>query len=81
MNKIDIKYIDLFIEWGVETEEIKLAGVRAELGNINLTNMYKYIQCKVAGGGFQKRIIVSLVEFRFKGICISNILRILYWNE
>ena len=49
----------------MEAEEIKLAGVRAELVNINLTNMYKSIQCKVAGGGFQKRIIVSLVELRF----------------
>ena len=50
---------------GVECEEIKLAGVRAELGNIILTYLCKYIQCKVAGRGCQTRIIVRLVELRF----------------
>ena len=37
---------------GVEAEEIKLAGVSAELGNIRPTNLCKKILCKVAGGGF-----------------------------
>ena len=34
---------------GVEADEIKLAGVRAKLGNIIFTYLCKYIQCKVAG--------------------------------
>ena len=38
--------------WGAEAEEIKLAGVRAELGNINITHLCKFTQCKVAGRGF-----------------------------
>ena len=29
-------------------EEIKLAGVRAELGNLNLTHLCEYTQCKMA---------------------------------
>ena len=36
---------------GAEAKEIKLGGVRAELGNINLTYLCKYIQRKVAGRG------------------------------
>ena len=34
---------------GVECEEIKLDGVRAELGNILLTYLCNNIQCKVTG--------------------------------
>ena len=49
---------------GVECEEIKLAGVRAELGNILLTYLCKYIQYKVAGRGCKTRIIDRLVELR-----------------
>ena len=36
---------------GVEADEIKLAGVRAKLGNFIFTYLCKYIQCKVAGRG------------------------------
>ena len=36
-------------------------GVMAELCNINLTHLCKYIQCKVVGRGFYTRIIVRLV--------------------
>ena len=46
----------------VEAEEIKLAWVRAELGNILLTYLCKYIQYKVAGRGCKTRIIDRLVE-------------------
>ena len=46
----------------MEAEEIKLAGVRAELGNILLTYLCKYIQYKVAGRGCKTRIIDRLVE-------------------
>ena len=38
--------------WGAEAEEIKLAGVRAELGNINITHLCKHIPRKVGGRGF-----------------------------
>ena len=47
----------------MDAKEIKLAGVRAELGNINLTHLCKYIQCKVVGRGF--KTIVRLVDPRF----------------
>ena len=46
----------------MECEEIKLAGVRAELGNILLTYLCKYIQCKVTGRECKTRIIDRLVE-------------------
>ena len=48
----------------MEAEEIKLAGVRAELGNILLTYLCKYLQYKVAGRGCKTRIIDRLVELR-----------------
>ena len=54
----------MWVVAGVEHEEIKLAGVRAELGNILLTYLCKYIQCKVAGRGCKTRIIDRLVELR-----------------
>ena len=50
---------------GVEADEIKLAGVRAKLGNIIFTYLCKYIQCKVAGRGCKTRILDRLVELRF----------------
>ena len=43
----------------MEAKEIKIARERAELGNILLTYLCKYIQYKVAG-----RIIDRLVELR-----------------
>ena len=49
---------------GGEAEEMKLAGVRDELGNILLTYLCKYIQYKVAGRGCKTRIIDRLVELR-----------------
>ena len=36
---------------GLEAEEIKLAGVRAEFANTILTYLRKYIQYKVSGRG------------------------------
>ena len=36
----------------MEAEEIKLAGVRAELDNTNMRHLCKYIPCKVAGRRF-----------------------------
>ena len=50
---------------GVAADEIKLAGVRAKLGNFIFTYLCKYIQCKVAGRGWKTRIIVRLVELQF----------------
>ena len=47
----------------MEAKQIKLAGVMAELGNINFTHLCKYIQCKVVGRGF--KTIVRLVDPRF----------------
>ena len=52
----------------MECEEIKLAEVRAELGNILLTYLCKYIQYKVAGRGCKTRIIDRLVELRLCNI-------------
>ena len=48
----------------LEAEEIKLAGVRAELGHFLLTYLCKYIQYKVAGRGCKTRIIDRLVELQ-----------------
>ena len=56
---------------GVECEEIKLAGVRAELGNILLTYLCKYIQCKVTGRECKTRIIVRLVESESESVLFS----------
>ena len=44
---------------GVECEEIKLAGVRAELGNTILTYLWKYIQYKVSGRVLDKNVCES----------------------
>ena len=62
MGKNDIEYKNLFIEfalqlkklvnvgdWGLEAEEIKLAGVRAEFGNTTLTYLRNDIQYKASG--------------------------------
>ena len=46
----------------MECEEIKLAEVRAKLGNILLTYLCKYNRCKVAGRECKMRIIDRLIE-------------------
>ena len=56
---------------GVECEEIKLTGVRAELGNILLTYLCKYIQCKVTGKECKTRIIDRLVESESESVLFS----------
>ena len=47
----------------MEAEEIKLAGVRADLGNINLTHLCKYTPCKLDGEDFKQ--LLSAVDLRF----------------
>ena len=44
----------------MKADEIELAGVGAELVNINLSHLCKYIQCLVTGRGFNTRVIVEL---------------------
>ena len=56
---------------GVECEEIKLAGVRAELGNILVIYLCKYIQCKVFGRECKTRIIDRLVESESESVLFS----------
>ena len=55
----------------MEAEEIKLAGVRAKLGNIILTYLCKYTQYKVAGRGCKTRIIVRLVDSESESVLFS----------
>ena len=48
----------------MEAEEIKLAGLRAELDN-NKLNLCKYMQCKVAGRGFKQELLLGSLNIGF----------------